>query len=55
MTGNGWKWLEIAGKGWDGWKALEIAKYSCKLIEIAVNDWKWLELPNMKENGCKWL
>ena len=48
MAGNGWKLLEIAGKGRSGSTWLEMAENDQKWLKIVLDGWKLLK---MIENG----
>ena len=54
MARNGWKWLEMAGRGqkWvqlvyrarHEWKIMLMAVNVCTLLDITGDGWKWLEM-----------
>ena len=49
MARDGWKWLEIAGTGWNDW--YDWNGWNCVLVLVfAGYIRRWLEMPGMARN-----
>ena len=55
MAGYWQTWLEMAGKGWNGQKLMDIAGNGWKWLELAGNGWKQQEWLEIAGNDWKWL